>query len=503
MLPFPLPDKYKNDGDSLLPRDALKAVGEYRFLLRRFGPDRDEDEDQLKRATDVARGIRLAWSNEGDLELAEVPLAKDFKLPTDEDFARLEQWLLTATNATKKETAKYEAAAGNSQDGGKSSNPAESARKIALNVDRLFIRNRYFFLSSIEVFKQEAAARKVREKDAERVSDEADRAILDELDAIKAGNATPSLTDKQKRPGPGWEWQAVFPGDKDGDPVPHMVEGWKPPEALRAEAILAKKHDYAPGPNPTAATMVTLLAALHDERLPNSPAILDTASGQTLSAVQDPGLFALYGARMWCIAPMRGDTDRLDALETYLNHVEAAIAEVQTAKPETTTPAAKTPEERARQIALKVDRLYHGNPARWQEQWAVAVAEAEEWHAREQETAKRRQEALDAVWREVRAVEVGTAKARLTNEATSPGEGWRWKWLKISDPADRLRTDHVYAWMPPEAAIDPKCWPRPTPSLAAQYLILAVFHDTVLPKGSAPIMDARTAESGAVGYIEG
>jgi hypothetical protein len=375
-LPFPLPDKYKNDGDSRLPRDALKAVSDYRLLLRRFGPDRDEDEDQLKRATDVARGIRLAWSDEWDLELAEVPLAKDFKRPTDEDFARLEQWLLTAANATKKETAKYEAAAGNSQDGGKSSTATERASAIAKKVDSLFVRNRSYFLSNVETFKQEYAARKEREKDAEKVSDEADRAILDELDAIKAGNATPSLTDKQKRHGPGWEWQAVFPGDKDGDPVPHMVEGWIPPAAVQAEAVLAKKHDYEPGPNPTAATMVTLLAALHDNRLPNSPAILDPASGETLSAVQDPGLFALYGARMWCIGARKGNTDRLDALETYLNHAEAAIAEVQTAKPETTTPAAKTPEERARQIALEVDGLYHGNPARWQEQWAAAVAEA-------------------------------------------------------------------------------------------------------------------------------
>lgn len=121
LLPFPLPDKYKNDADSLLPRDALNAVNAYRLLLLRFGPGRDEDEDQLKKATDVALGIRLAWSDEYNLELAEVPLAKDFKRPTDEDFARLEQWFLTAANAIKNEIAKGSEAA--------AAQPASDARQ--------------------------------------------------------------------------------------------------------------------------------------------------------------------------------------------------------------------------------------------------------------------------------------------------------------------------------------------------------------------------------------
>ena len=115
-LPFPLPDIYDED-DSLLPRDALYAVRAYRFLLLRFGPDRDQDKDQLKKATGVALDIRLVWSDEWNLELAEVPLAKDSKRPTDEDFARLEQWLLTATNAIKKEIARCEThAAGRASD---------------------------------------------------------------------------------------------------------------------------------------------------------------------------------------------------------------------------------------------------------------------------------------------------------------------------------------------------------------------------------------------------
>lgn len=132
LLPFPLPDKYKNDGDLRLPHDALNAVKNYRILLLRFGPDRDEDEDQLKQATDVALGIRLAWSNEWDLELAEVPLAKDFKRPTDEDFARLEQWFLTTANTTKKEIASLEklASGEKAKDSDAPGGPAAARRSI-------------------------------------------------------------------------------------------------------------------------------------------------------------------------------------------------------------------------------------------------------------------------------------------------------------------------------------------------------------------------------------
>jgi hypothetical protein len=135
LLPFPLPDKYKNDGDSLLPRDALNAVKNYRILLLRFGPDRDEDEDQLKKATDVALGIRLAWSNEWDLELAEVPLSKDFRRPTDEDFARLEQWFLTAANTTKKEISSLEKLAS----GEKAKDGATAALAIVLSLVLIMI----------------------------------------------------------------------------------------------------------------------------------------------------------------------------------------------------------------------------------------------------------------------------------------------------------------------------------------------------------------------------
>jgi len=138
--------------------------------------------------------------------------------------------------------------------------PQERASVIARKVDRLFVRNRDYFLSHAETFRREGAERKkrAREKDAEQF---------------------------------------------------RAVEDWRP------------------GPDPTPAVMVTLLAALHDECLPDSPPILGLASGTGASVRQsrDPGLLALLEARVWCVCAKQGATDRLDALETYLNRAKADI----------------------------------------------------------------------------------------------------------------------------------------------------------------------------------
>ena len=145
--------------------------------------------------------------------------------------------------------------------------PQERASVIARKVDRLFVRNRDYFLSHAETFRREEAERKkrAREKDAE-----------------------------QSR----------------------AVEDWRP------------------GPDPAPAVMVTLLAALHDECLPDSPPILDPASSKPLSVAQaqDPGLWALFGARLWCVCAKQGATDRLDALETYLSRARADIEAAEVVK---------------------------------------------------------------------------------------------------------------------------------------------------------------------------
>lgn len=383
--------------------------------------------------------------------------------------------------------------------------PFERASRIALKVDGLVAKpgNRQEFLSQIEAFKREAADWRQRRTQAEQVLEEAARSIAAEVDAMKAGTVEPRLTDRGQPPGPGWEWQTVDP--------PAELQGWIPGEALTAHDFLGEAANlalYWPGPNLSLATMFTLVAALHDECLPNSPTILDPASDRPseVAGGADGGLRDLHAARVWCIGAKKGNTDRLDALETYLNHVRADLEQappatsIEQAMPRKRPPLSET--ERARRIALKVDGLYHTNPGRWHDQWAKAAAEADDWYARDQEARRKKQDALDDVWREVRAVEAGRAEARLTNRAESPGEGWRWEWGRISDPANWNCAQYLHAWMPPDAAIAPERWPRPAPSLAAQYLILAVFHDVVLPEGSAKIMHARTAGCGAPGYVE-
>ena len=161
--------------------------------------------------------------------------------------------------------------------------PQERATMYARKVDLLFVRNRDYFLSYVETFTQTFTQaermKRGREKEAEQ-----------------------SHFDPPKLPGS------------------DAFEYWRP------------------GPDPTAATMVTLLAALHDECLPDRPPILDLASGTYTSAFQsrDPGLRALWGARVWCIearVEKQGATDRLDALETYLSRARADIEAAAKDKP--------------------------------------------------------------------------------------------------------------------------------------------------------------------------
>ena len=109
-----------------------------------------------------------------------------------------------------------------------------------------------------------------------------------------------------------------------------VVEGWASPAAVKAVRFIeeaAKRKLYWPGSDPSLATMFTLLAALHDVCLPHSPTILDPASGCPLEVAggTDASLWDLYSAQQWCLGAKRGNTDRLDALETYLNHVRADL----------------------------------------------------------------------------------------------------------------------------------------------------------------------------------
>jgi hypothetical protein len=147
--------------------------------------------------------------------------------------------------------------------------PQERAIMYARKVDHLSVRNRDYFPSHVETFKQEGRKKWEQEKDAEQ---------------------------------------------------PHFAPP-VPPGSVAVEY-------WRPGPNPTPATMATLLAALHDVCLPDSPSILDLdcdTAGGALHIRQDPGLLALLGARVWCGEALGGATDRLDALKTYLDRATADI----------------------------------------------------------------------------------------------------------------------------------------------------------------------------------
>ena len=172
----------------------------------------------------------------------------------------------------------------------KNDSPEDRARKIARAVHRLIAQpdNLREFRRQAEVFKQEDADQCRREQQAEQ--------------ALQA-------------------------------------EGQSPSQAAQAEAVLSEAWNrrlYGPGPNPSLATKFTLLAALHDECLPHGTLILDskarTLEEANVHAIDlafgsnpDEGARALFSAGLWCVGAMKGNTERLDALEGYFYEVKAVL----------------------------------------------------------------------------------------------------------------------------------------------------------------------------------
>ena len=318
----------------------------------------------------------------------------------------------------------------------------------------------------------------------------------------------PRRTDSTTPPEPGWVWEEDFVITSSGK---GFLWGWVPPDLARSrepevetilplgERSLRLDEKY------------TLLAAVHDSMF---------RAEARIAPWPDNDLEAIPYEALLRDVPDGIENDQ-HQLRAFLGDVKQDVerAALPTALPSGPEIGAGTmpkqtkpsPEESAREIALQVDSLYYENPARWKEQWAIAVQEAEHWHKQQEQAEKKRQAALDAVWREVRAVEAGTTKPRLTNGAKSPGKGWRWQRVEISDPANRARVQqNLEAWMPPNAlgwmpdakSETDKNWPGPNPTLATMYLALAVLHDRI-GKDWPKILDSATDDSGAVGFIEG
>lgn len=88
--PFPLPDIYDSD-DPWLIGAACEALQRIR---RNYVLDLGCNGKWLTAATDIAFDVRSAWLHNG-LAVLEVPLAENPRWPTEQDFARLEQWFVT------------------------------------------------------------------------------------------------------------------------------------------------------------------------------------------------------------------------------------------------------------------------------------------------------------------------------------------------------------------------------------------------------------------------
>ena len=103
--PFPLPDIYYHDAPGHIYA-AIYAMGRIR---RNYIPDVGFNGGQYKYAVEVAFDIRSVWSNEG-LVLPNIPLSKNIKWPTEQDFFELEKWFLNASILVEAEIARYNAA---------------------------------------------------------------------------------------------------------------------------------------------------------------------------------------------------------------------------------------------------------------------------------------------------------------------------------------------------------------------------------------------------------
>jgi hypothetical protein len=346
------------------------------------------------------------------------------------------------------------------------------AVNLAKEVRRLYRKskkNRRVFAERIEEFKRgEGAAHLTAEKKAEEAERAANQAIGEESEAVKAGKATPWLTDSNTPPGDGWVWRTVryCKHDTQGNDVGiGCAQGWLPADvAARRERSPAEK-DAARWPDePSLAWMFAHLAVFHDGCLRAKTPICHpvTKNPRAVWRGGDAGNKALVCAGYRVMPAVRGDMEAMEKLAGYLKLVSEHLEAGEPSDAETAPPPAKTPEDRARDIALTTDRLFRQNPTWWQDQCDAAVQQCDRWDTRLEEEKR--------------------AKPTPTQRAVDElfFKGWDAKWDRWG-PADRI-------------------WPGPNPTTAAKVLWLVVLHD-VATDGRA-ILEPVTADSAAVGHIE-
>jgi len=347
-LPFPLPDIYDAD-DPRLPGDALAAVREYRLLVRPLGPDPEHDEDQLRKARDVAQDIRLGWFS-NDVELAEVPIPNNPAHPADEDFFRLEQWFLTAAREIRRKVAREGevakgAPAARDTEGDNGMSEQARAQEIAHEVGTLLVPHENVVRkcrSEFERILAEWTSRIEKQREAFRKAVEA---VCAEREAVIQGKKEPLLTrPSDKPPRKGYRWHPSFVDEVQACPVgPGLKQGgsigaWVPAEVYETrERGESGERPWQKRERPFA-VRVMRLALLHDEALPEASRLLGPPEDDSpLFAifreefrVHMSGAFDLeqvFGVEQCDDQLPTWSDDALDGLLDDLNRVEAALGE--------------------------------------------------------------------------------------------------------------------------------------------------------------------------------
>jgi hypothetical protein len=279
---------------------------------------------------------------------------------------------------------------------------------------------------------------------------------------------------------------------------------------------------FRPGRRPSLSTMVTLLADVHDDYLPDSPAIFDPpiADPKEVFGSQEKGRRAMWRA---CFSFMMSEDiapSRAVTLEGYLNRVrhwlgedarqaggDAAAVE---AEPGGNIPLGLgLPRQAARQegggkmdtsetaSAIRDFLLEHDpDPKRNRLRAAYRKAKREymQWASQIDHDAKAKGQALKRIDEQQRR-----GHGPLINREKCPGRGWVWK-----ENEHYLRAGHsvaVKGWVPPAVARQSgksPDWPPREPSLETRLAALAVFHDLVLSH-TEPLMDYRGERPDAPG----
>jgi len=342
-------------------------------------------------------------------------------------------------------------------------------------------------------FMLEAAARREWPEQKTRAREtlrDAAQAIAEARKAVQ-GNRKPPLVDPDTEHPEGWEWLGVYldPHDLDRG-EDNYREGWWPPGAVKAQTFLgglAEALRLWPGPNPTPAARLTLLARFHDA-CSDCDKILEPIV--KVAKDHDAAEWASRCALAWCREAVKGDAGRLAALGAYLKQAQRHLATAGKPNGCLVSPfsieGSWDPDSRfLEDTANEVHRLFFPpqpptRMQRFREQVQAAIKQQQRHDAAREKMVRHR----NRVWKD----------PRLRNrKKRPPGKGWTWDdevFPETPGPAD-TPIDRRGAWVPRNLPSETTLPPGPIPNggvpepedvpteiiLAGQYVILAIVHD--------------------------